>query len=76
MVLHREVFAAYDKLLLESAATAVGSVVNCPSCGHYSVFEPDSGLARDFKLPPGQLFRCVTCHQVTHFSAAKAIHSC
>lgn len=60
----REVFAIYDKFLLESAASAAGSVVSCPACGDYSEFQPKTDTDA-YPLQPVQLFRCIKCLQVT-----------
>lgn len=60
----REVFATFDKLLLETAAEAAGNVVSCPACGEYSEFQPDPAGTDGFPHPPTQLFCCAKCLQV------------
>lgn len=65
----RETYTAYDKLLMESAAKAAGTVVSCPACGDYSEYQPEASDADGFPLQPVQLFRCVKCLQVTAAAA-------
>ena len=72
----REAYAAFDKLLLESAAKAAGTVVSCPACGDYSEYQPDGNDADGFPLQPVQLFRCIKCLQVTAAAAAAASGIC
>ena len=66
----REAYAAFDKLLLESAAKAAGTVISCPACGDYSEYQPDGNDADGFPLQPVQLFRCIKCLQVNAAAAA------
>ena len=68
----REAYTAFDKLLLESAAKAAGTVVSCPACGDYSEYQPDANDADGFPLQPVQLFRCIKCLQVTAAAVAVA----
>ncbi|KAL0025635.1 hypothetical protein WJX77_000114 [Trebouxia sp. C0004] len=69
----REAYAAFDKLLMESAATAAGTVVSCPACGDYSEYQPDANDADGFPLQPVQLFRCIKCLKVSCLQCKAAV---